>query len=65
MGGLAVSICLESLTLNDMTRSTATPCTEFDYDAGKQFFKKKFVSLNRSSTKEVYTQCVARAHQLQ
>jgi hypothetical protein len=29
---------------------------EFDYDAGKQFFKKKFVSLNRSTNKEVYTQ---------
>lgn len=28
---------------------------QFDYEAGKQFFKKKFVSLNRSSTKEVYT----------
>lgn len=30
-----------------------------DYIQGRDFFQKKFTRLNRSSTKEVYCQCVA------
>jgi hypothetical protein len=27
-----------------------------DYEGGREFFRKQFTRLNRSSTKEVYTQ---------